>query len=328
LAILFTEEVKMSRLFKSVIVALAFIFIATNSRASDMLKNPVEVSDAQKNQLQQVIAKLVVDQDQAYPLSLPLIASAQLGDSAVYRTVLAEMQAALGKIANADAFKAWMLGRILFAANSIHDAATVKSVQNQLAPLLIDTRLDSLAPTSMDYAMYAWACGYYAGVSQENYAAIKQPMLTALRNLEGASSEAPHDHDRLSNAVWTAVMIAQAAANMGDRATYEDMLECIKVLTTQETVSQALSTALTRTDTSSDYPAWAMGIVRLAAVTLQDTALDRELTAPLQHAIRQAKDWGRVPNQLPLNQWKANSEAVLAELTGLLAQAKFKQTKS
>jgi len=102
---------------------------------------------------------------------------------------------------------------------------------------------------------------------------------------------------------------------------YEDTINRLKVISGKDSVSAALETTLTRSDASSDYPAWAFGLVRFSAAAMRDTTLDKELAQPLRDSIRQARDWGDQPNQTEANQWKADSEAVLGELSELLTRS-------
>jgi len=232
------------------------------------------------------------------------------------------MNAALDKEVTDDAFKAWMLGRIVYAADSIHDLNTVQAVQGELLGLLTEGKLDKLDPASLGYTMYAWACGYYAGVGKTNYEQIRQPMLASLSALEIAARSDPSNHELASNALWAAVLTVHAAASVDDREVYDDTINRLKAIPGSDTVSAALDATLTRTEQSSDYPAWAIGMLRVSAATVGDLALTEELNQPLHDAIRQAKKWGGQPDQSQSNQWKASSEAVLGELSELLGSAK------
>jgi len=77
---------------------------------------------------------------------------------------------------------------------------------------------------------------------------------------------------------------------------------------------------LTRNDQSSDYPAWAFGMSRLAAAIMRDRTGYDALRPQTESAINDARTWAAKPALSAANQWKANSEAVLGELTNRLAE--------
>ena len=311
----------MNKLFnKLALLALLTTTVGIDSEAIGMEKNLAGIPESQKSHLQQSIIKLAVDQHEAYPLSVALIASAQHGDQANYHALLQKVNTALAKGDKDDAYKAWMLGRVLFAADSIHDRDTVRTSERELAQLLTAAQLEKRDPASPEFAMLTWACAYYAGVSRHNFEHIRQPMLSALSALEIAARQDPSSHELASNAVWAAVMIAHASAGVDNREVYDDTINRLKAIAGKDSVSGALEATLTRTADTSDYPAWAIGMLRVSAAAMRDTALDHELTQPLNDAIRQAKDWGGQPNQTQKNQWKASSEAVLGELSELLTR--------
>jgi len=297
------------------------VVAVTTSQALGMEKNLAGVPELQKSRLQQSIVRLADGQKDAYPLSVPLIASAQHGDTATYRLLLKKVNTALTEVDKVDAFRAWILGRVLFAADSIHDRDTVKATERELAQLLADEKLQNLDPGSLDHAMVAWAYGYFAGVSRQNYEQMKVPMLLALSKLEFAARQDTSGHDRVSNAVWAAVLVVNASANVQDREIYDDTLSRLKAIGDKGSVSSVLETALTRTADSSDYPAWTIGMVRVSATTMRDRLLESELAQPLRDAIRQAREWAAEPEQTGKNQWKAESEVVLGELSELLIRS-------
>jgi len=307
-------------LWKSVAAAV-LVIAGVSGQALGMEKNLAGMPESQKGHLQESILRLAVDQHDAYPLSVPLIASAQHGDEATYRSLLHKVDKALIKVAKDDAFNAWMLGRVLFAADSIHDSATVRIKERELGHLLTAAKLDRLDPASPGFAMYTWACAYYAGVNKNNYERIRQPMLLALTAMETASRSDSSNHELASNAVWAAVMVVHASASVDDRPVYEDTINRLKVMSGKNSVSGTLEATLTRSEETSDYPAWAFGLLRVSAAAMRDITLDNELAQPLRDSIRQAKDWGDLPNQTEANQWKADSEAVLGELSELLTRS-------
>ncbi len=288
------------------------------------VKNLQAVTIPDRVALQNAITDLANGKTDAYSLSLPLLASAELGDRASYDSLLEKMNAALLNVKE-DTLNAWLLGRVIFAADSIGDTATVDRLQQSLVMLLQKISTLPLLHTDSNYAMYAWSCGYYAALSEYHYEKIYDQMIGTTIKLIRANLRttltASTMHELRANTVWALVMDIRAAANASDKPTYAKMLYQLKALTEKATVSEALQTSLARADNDNDYPAWAFSVVALAAATLEDTVLYEELKAPLQTAIQDALAFGNKPEQTPENQWKAKAEATLAELNVHLAEA-------
>jgi len=256
-------------------------------------------------------------------LSLLLMAMAEQGEQASYKQASAKLQAFLGYTFDST-LNAWMEGRLLLAADSIGDKATVEQIEPELTRLLNGMKSGSTPPpTNKNYPMYAFSWGYLAALNQKQYQLHKADLIVVANELikEVTQGKSPlSDHDRLTNAVWMLVMNLQAAANAQDKKTYNHFLQQLKSVTKQHSVSAALSHVLIRATDSSDYPAWAMSIVYLSAVTLHDQVLSQELKTSLEQTLRDAQEWENRPNQSEENQWKAKAEIVIARLNATLAQ--------
>lgn len=315
-------QVKFSALFGILLFFLITInAFALQQESTKFPKNLSRISYPGKSAVTANIKQLYLtsDSNDAYLLSIPLIASAQQGDKKIYATVLEKIQIALNKMPD-DYFKAWILGRVLLAADSIGDKATLVVTQSQLKLILAVPMKKSFS--DIDYAFYTWALGYLALSSQHEYKMIQSQILESAQNLTTAYYQT-RTHDALSNAIWAWVLNLQAASYANDKPIYYYILNQIKLITNKGTVSEALSYAFIRTETSSDYPAWGMGIVGLSASTVKDQLLHNELKPELKRSIYKAKKWGNQPNQIPANQWKAKAEATLGELNLVLSEVRF-----
>lgn len=219
------------------------------------------------------------DKNDAYSLSMPLLASAELGHLLIYRTLLPEMQAALNRLPN-DARKAWLLGRVLSAAESVNDKATANKAREQMVVIL---------KKSPHNAFYAWSLGYLAASNKTEYQRFKNAMLTAA----GKSNLSATD------AMWAWIMALKAAASAKDSVTYHFILKQMKTMTHASSILRALEKGLTK----EDYPAWGLAIVRFSAGIIGDIDLYNDLSAPLAKSINLAHQSG------------ATNDAMLAQIT-------------
>lgn len=256
--------------------------------------------------------------DDAYQLSMPLIASAQQSNELAYKNTLPKIEEALKKIPEKgpkNSFKAWLLGRILLSADSIGDTTSRTTKIAELKTLLAN-------PSTKKDCFSTWAWGYLAAINEDEYQYARKPMLknALLLNVEyqevklSASTETQtKTQEALSNALWAWVMSLQAAANSKDKQTYDEILGHIKTITMQPTIAEALSKGLLRTATSNDYPAWAISIVQLAAARMGDEKQYNELSKTLETSIKEAKDSN------------ATAEATLAYINQVLATANWQK---
>lgn len=275
----------------------------------------------EKSDVQNIIAELSNVKDEAYLLSVVLIANALQGDEKAYRNLLNKIQKALDKMAD-SAFKAWILGRILLAADCMNDNKTIDDVKKQLIEE-IDLAEISTMKIESDYAMYVWACGYLAGLNKDHYKERKNNLMNYLVVLNKAAANSAN-HELLSNAVWAQIMALQAAAKANDNENYKSILNQMMNLTQKKSVSEALEKALTWTNESSDYRAWGMSLVYSAAVKMKDVPLYQELKKPLIAAIQEAKERDTQKNLD--NQWKTRAEAVLGLLNYVLTENEAQQS--
>jgi hypothetical protein len=228
----------------------------------------------------------------AYQTSLPLMLSAHLGDEPLYQQALAKMDLAMQSPALADpkqnSFRAWMFGRILMAAKNMSDQPTVEKSLIHLKNILNDKN-------TVPDRFTAWAWGYLASANDKEFHDAKNNMKQAADKLTFVYFEINRGHDTeekkqeaRSDALWAWVMIAQASANANDLVVYHDALKQLEFITGQNNVADALVKGLLRTSASNDYPAWAIGMTRVDAVTILDKKLFSDLDQPLKKSIEDA----------------------------------------
>ncbi len=258
----------------------------------------------------------------AYKLSIVLLASAQQGDENFYKTTLLKMQTSLNAVTQ-NSYKTWLLGRLLLASDSIADRQVVMETESELTALLNDksTAKDNFS---------AWAWGYLAAINNQDYKTAKKEMLAAANTLtEQYQQEKLITKDQkklqgmLSDALWAWTMDAQAATDANDQETFNYILTQIKLVTGQKTIALALSTGLLRVPGSNDYPAWALGIVRLSAATIGDRHLYHELRKPLKKSIQDANTAMKSTDKN--DAYSATAEMTLAELNLELGKLRWKQ---
>jgi hypothetical protein len=260
----------------------------------------------------------------AYYLSMPLLTAAFLNNELLYKRVLTEIVPVLDNIQD-PAWKAWLEGRVLIAAKQIHDTGTYDSALLVTKSLLPDKGTEENEFT-------AWAWGYLASASNDEFNAARNKLLAEgnkLSDLFHAINQNPASTDvqkqaALSNALWVWVMNIQAVANADkskdNEAFYHQCLNSLKSLTGENTVEDALSRGLLRTEASNDYPAWAMAIVRLSAALMKDHDLYNKLDATLAQSIDSAVDpyekmLGQVYNEAAINQHAKFSHSATVKMT-------------
>lgn len=226
--------------------------------------------------------------DDAYSLSMILLTSAQLGSEVLYKRSLEKMNLAMEKVERGP-FQAWLYGRILFAAYSFGDESTVSQTRHILRVLLKNDGTNLSKFTT-------WALGYMAALGKMEYSQAKESMVKAATYLtqqyfkvNATSVSNEQKQEARSDSLWAWIMIIQAAANADDKVLYQHSLDQMMVITKQPSISQAITKGLLRTYASSDYPAWAIAIIRLATQKMADKIRFDALEMPLANAIREAK---------------------------------------
>lgn len=293
-----------------------------------MIKNLKNCDYPQQLIVNKEISELSKDaKNDEYRLGMVLLASAQQGDEKRYHQTLLQMQTALSKVHddNNNSYKTWRLGRILLAADSIGDTVTVNKTLTELKNLLAD-------PQTKQDAFSAWAWGYLAALNETEYKKAKDSMLTAAGSLTATYKKTKQSHSTTqvesmaSDALYAWIMALQAAANAQDRNTYDFIVAQMKAMTGQTSLSRVITSNLHRNSESNDYPAWALGMVRLAAATIHDKHVYEELNAPLNEYIQGAKEAGNSSNEK--SAYSAKSEATLAQLYATLATTRWSLPKN
>jgi hypothetical protein len=238
-----------------------------------------------------------------YSLSIVLIAAALQGVSENYETVLRELKPALILMDDSPE-KNWLMGRMLFAEAMIDPRYVYQS-----------SSISQESMTILPYnVMNAWALAYFSSLSPESYVQMRTSMLQAVNDQQTAAI--------LPDALWALIMGLQAAAYANQRSDYDVILQNMKLLTNRQSLTEVFS-FLTRTEDSSDYPAWAIGIVCVAAVCMDDKELFDEVSVLLSEAIQAAKSWTEAAGQSPSNQWKGRAEATMGRIYLVLASAQW-----
>jgi hypothetical protein len=255
----------------------------------DRLKNLENITFTEKSSVESAIDELLSSSQDPYAESLPLIASAEIGDKKRYELAREKMLNGLEILdknpesapqwMQNNSFKAWMWGRVLLAADSVNDTSTAMEAQERLQILLKEN-----VTASDNFAFFTWAWGYRAAYDKKEYEISKKRMLDDASKLTMIFNES-REHGALSDALWAWVMNLQAAAYAGDQSSYEWIKEQMKLITGKESVSQALEKGLLRTAESNDYPAWAMAKVRCAAIIAGDKELYRVMESSLISSI-------------------------------------------
>jgi len=298
--------------FFTLIFSLFFIAGASNSYAaaqetpqmfatsviqpSTNPKNLAGVSFNERAEVEGIVDDLEKSAADPYAASLPLIASAELGDANRYSLSLSKMLVLLVQLNKTpdafpewmrnNSFKAWMWGRVLLAADAVNDVPAVIKSKRKLAVLLNSgmTKDDNLA-------FFAWAEGYLATLNNHTYLVSQQKMTKDAIELTNEYSIKP-THAALSNALWAWVMALPASANAQKIDPYNQTKKQMTSLTFTQSVVDAIQTGLLRTADSNDYPAWALAKVRVAAAVMHDEDLYQQINGALTSSLADAKKAG------------------------------------
>jgi hypothetical protein len=263
----------MSTLVKKIVLVIIFTFPCIALGDQVMRENLRGVKFTDKPYVVENAKTLLANANRdAYLISMPLIVSAQLGDDDLYQQTHAAMLQAMESRKN-DTFTAWLYGRELLAATSMGNKSEDVSVATKKLKELLEQNKDSID------SFRAWALAYLAASNNGTYHETKKDMLALANKLPAGS-----------DALWAWVMVSFAAANAQDNNTYHLALNNIRNIAGSASVAEALKIGLVRNANSNDYPAWAMGIVQLAAARMHDEKLFTELQQPLRESITAARN--------------------------------------
>jgi hypothetical protein len=264
---------------------------------SAKIKNLKSIDFNERDDVEKIIDELIKSAKDPYSASLPLIASAELGDEKRYEIANSQMLQSLEileKIPDKypqwmhnNSFKAWMWGRVLSAADSMNDAKNITHAKSRLSILLeMNTEKDD------NFAFLTWAWGYRAALNQTEYAISNKKMINDAMQLAIKYKLKPENHEALSDTLWAWVMNLSAAANAWDQIHYDLILEQIRLITGEKSIAQALEKGLLRTSDSNDYPAWALAKIRFAAAIMGDKELYNDIEGTLVSSVAGAKKAG------------------------------------
>lgn len=272
----------MNSLFKKVLILFVLTPCFGFAQGSMVMRENLRGIDfADKQYVVENVKTLLANANRdAYLVSMPLIVSAQLGDEELYQQTHAAMLQAMANRKN-DTFTAWLYGRELLAATSMGNKSEDVGVATEKLKELLEQNKYSTDN------FRAWALAYLAASNKDAYQETKKDMLSLANELTNRDLIlAP----ARSDALWAWVMVSFAAANAQDKDTYHLALNNMRNITASVGVAEALKTGLVRNADSNDYPAWAMGIVQLAAARMHDEKLFAELQPPLRESITAARN--------------------------------------
>ncbi len=262
-----------------------------------------------KSQFENDLKKLVEEvPNNPYSLSLPLMASAFLGNAQIYSNLRNQIIPMLNNI-NQPGFKAWLLGRVFLASTTIMDTDTSQSIKLELSKL-VDGDSTRGEITDPDYSMLLWGMEYLISNDRDSYLLKREDLSFNLDRLMEAAKSRSLDHELVSNVVWVHVLAISASTIINDNEMYQHAIRNVNNIFAKNNIGDSLITGLIRNDKSSDYPAWAVAIVASAAKKLNDESNYRLLFPLAEQSIQEAKSWGEKQEDT----WKSDSEVLLAEI--------------
>lgn len=158
------------------------MFTAQTTQSSSKSKNLKGINFSERASIESIIDELAKSAKDPYAASLPLIASAELGDEKRYDATRTQMLSGLDTLDKKpngcpqwmrnNSFKAWMFGRALLSADNMSDAQTVDQAKTRLSSLL-----EEKITNEDNYAFFTWAQGYRAALNNTEYEASKKRMI-------------------------------------------------------------------------------------------------------------------------------------------------------
>lgn len=226
----------------------------------------------------------------AYLLSMPLLVSVQLRETAQHPLITSWMdQALLAMTPDQNSRKAWLSGRYLKAKMAMR-SPEVNTFAGELRALLDHPN------TTID-AYSAWGWGYLA-MHGESYTQAKTPMMqSAFYNTQRYLThkadkiklgESKDLAEELSSLLWVRVVHLQAAADAGDKETYQIILRNIQLVAYKGSVVEALLAGIP----DADYQAWALSMVYSSAKKMGDVALCHAVLPALCASMQRAEKGG------------------------------------
>lgn len=249
-----------------------------------MNPNLFKIDFAEKQKIIDQTSKLAnTPQADAYQLSMPLIIASILGEQDLFTQTRQNMLEALKNDLyptwvnddNKSGVKAWLFGRMLQSANMLNldqDATeAAKALQEHL-------NKDS-------NRFNAWALGYFAANSYEDYKATQASMKEQTEKL--MNHYLADNKASLSDVLWVCIMALPASAKANDRDTYEFYLDIIKKLVggTNDNLN-TFTQKLFYKFPADDYRAWGLASMRLAASMIDDEGLFSSLEPHVNSAIK------------------------------------------
>ena len=234
-----------------------------------------------KDEVEWMLNTLEKSANNPYFASLVLIASAELGDQYLYSQTLENMRDMLTNFdkntflfpenypeeMQNSSFMAWMWGRIGLAAKSMDDQQTVTESIKKLHEILEK----EIAPPNLAFSTWAW--GSLAALEYNLGIVVAEGFTDSLIE---RCAEHPTPKD-LAETIWALVLNLSAAASFNDRDRYDKIKRKITLLTQNESISAGIISGLSSSIESTDYPAWALAKVCLAATMMHDDPLYNEI---------------------------------------------------
>ncbi len=209
--------------------------------------------------------------DRIYTLSMPLIASAAIQYSDLNQAISTQMDAGIDAVKPAS-MQAWMMGRMLLAANLMNDKSRVDSLKEQILAVLEVADLEDVKT--------GWAYGYLLTIDKTLYQAYREKLFVSVNNVAATYSN-DKTADNLSSLLWTLTMNMDAAASTSHQDDYKQFLRQISSLTGYATITDSVAAM-----PDGDFPAWLVSINLRAATMMDDTQTQNELQTLLTETFK------------------------------------------
>ncbi len=250
-------------------------------KSQKIIRNLIGIEFSDKEMLQELLDQLAnqaLEKNDAYLLSIPLIASAILGEMDIYGPLQDKISELLTNDAKNEAgYKAWLWGRVLLAGYHINDTVTEDHAYAHLASLLTSSTEDSPFAT--------WGYGYKA-----IYEALNKNIDEYNNSLAQGVSIAENLAlpEKKADLLWAQVLFLSATAFADDRHNYDLIFDHMTASKNEDgeksnvDIIQALNGI-----NEDDWRAWGLALARFS---IARTDPKNPIIEPLTDAVIQSAE--------------------------------------
>ncbi|GAB4393459.1 MAG: hypothetical protein Tsb005_11810 [Gammaproteobacteria bacterium] len=189
------------------------------------------------------------------------------------KQAIAQLQQVADELDQPLSYYTWLLSRAMIAAQRFNDQVQADLLAQLTRQLLITHAVND----SYNGRAWSYLLRYYSQQQPELYQRYRHHVYRFINQLE-------IQHVNPIDILWARVLELQAAAQAKDTALYHDITTMLAG-NTHTQWSDRFKHLPRR-----EYPAWALSLARLAAITMQDVSAYQNLQQPLKQAMASSRN--------------------------------------